>query len=124
MPQYTQKKMCSECPFRACAIPGWLGPHTPEHFHQMIHTTESLFICHTHVDKMVDAGLTEEEQEESGQHCVGMLRYMNSVIRTSRDPERSKRQIELKKIPDQPLIAPFKFREYHENSILSKAKSM
>lgn len=124
MTQYTQTRMCSECPFRANAIPGWLGPHTVEHFHQMIHTTETHFICHVDVDRMVREGFTEKEQEEHGQHCVGMLRYMNTVIRYSRDPERAQRQDELKAFEDQPLIPPFKFAEYHKVSITDRLKKI
>ena len=121
MTAFTQSKMCKECPFRAKAPAGWLGPWEVEQIHMLIHTTEEHFICHTSIDRMKEKGKSDGEIQDKGQHCVGMLRYMNTVFRQSRDPDRYKAQLRLSKIDDQALIPPFQFRQYHQAGILSKA---
>lgn len=99
MTTYRSTQMCAECPFRANALPGWLGPWTVDDIHNLVHRNESHMICHTRL--------------EQDQHCVGALRYMNSVCRQSHDEERLAAQRALREIPDQPLIPPFKFKEHH-----------
>lgn len=116
MTVYKRKKMCSECPFRAKAMNGWLGPWTVKDFEAMIHTTEDHFVCHTDIDKLKENGCTDEQIEEEGQHCVGMLRYMTSVARRSRDPERLAAQKALESTKDQAIIPPFKFGEHHRKT--------
>lgn len=104
---YDSTQMCNECPFRANAIPGWLGPYTVEQLHNLIHRNESHMLCHTRLKK--------------AQHCVGALRYMNSVCRQSRDEERFAAQKRLREIPDkQELIKPFQFRSYHDQENVIK----
>lgn len=113
MPVYNQKKMCPECPFRKKAPKGWLGPWTIEDFKQFIHR-EGTFVCHVDVARLIDEGVTEDEEiDEAGEHCVGMLRYMNAVCKRSRDPEKAAAQDRVEEIEDQPIIPPFKFEEYH-----------
>lgn len=107
--------MCAECPFRANAVRGWLGPSTPEQVNNAARGEEP-YICHLDIERMADNGADETEIEVEGQHCVGMSRYRNSICKGSRDPEQFKFQQELKKIPDKPLIPPNKFLEYHSAS--------
>ena len=121
MPQYNQKKMCSECPFRAKAPRGWLGPWTIDQIEYMIHTSEQMFLCHKSLDELQHE-LDDTELEIEAEHCVGFLRYTTSVCKRSRDPQRLAAQERLKEQPDQAVIPPFQFRKYHEKTILLSAK--
>ena len=104
--------MCAECPFRANAVRGWLGPSTPEQVNNAARGEEP-YICHMDIARLDEEGLGPEEVEEQGQYCVGMSRYRNSICKSSRDPEQFQFQQELKKVPDKPLIPPNRFLEYH-----------
>lgn len=119
MPKFTRKKMCSECPFRAIAPCGWLGPHTPDHMNQVAHS-DAGFICHTSVKQMQDCGKSGDDIADKGQQCVGMSRYRISVSKWPRDLGQSDFQRSLELVEDQPTIAPFKFLEYHKQSLLKK----
>lgn len=113
MPEYNKTKMCAECPFRANALRGWLGPWTVQDFEDFIHK-EGVFICHVDLKQKLDQGMTNEEVMEEGEHCVGMLRYMNSVCKLSRDKDKAAAQHRVAEIKDKPLISPFQFRAYHD----------
>lgn len=122
MASFNRTKMCAECPFRKKAPAGWLGPWTiaeMEEFYQF----DGDFICHVEVKQLQDNGLSEEEIDEQGEHCVGMLRYMNGSCKRSRDPEKFAAQKGLEKIKDQPVIEPWKFRQHHESKLGSVDKS-
>jgi agmatine/peptidylarginine deiminase len=112
MPRYTQSKMCNECPFRFNAPPGWLGPWKPDQIVQIIQQDEN-FICHKAINRILEKGGTEKDAEQKGQHCVGMLRYMNAMLKRSRNQQKAQRQTELKNIPDQDVINPPLFKPYH-----------
>jgi hypothetical protein len=116
MPIYKRTKMCGECPFRAKAIRGWLGPWTPEQL-EAIRRMDENFICHREVTKLKrcghSGGMTDEEVNENGQHCVGMLRYMNGMFQRSRNDEKRAAQQRLKEVADQPVLAANTFVEYH-----------
>lgn len=121
MPRYTQRKMCRECPFRANAPAGWLGPATPQEVHDTIHG-EGFYICHVSINKMIRQGIDEDEWLEEGQHCVGFLRYRSTVCKRGRDRAQSDRQTELQEIPDQSLIPPRQFKSYHERGPMARQK--
>ena len=112
MPRYDQSRMCSECPFRAKAPPGWLGPWAPEEIEAVARRDEA-FICHIDIARIEAEGEPGEVAGEHGQHCVGMLRYMNAMHKLSRDPTKARRQLELKQIQDQDVIPAGQFRAYH-----------
>lgn len=112
MPVYERCRMCPECPFRKISPRGWLGPWTVEDMEQIVHFEQHL-ICHLDVTTQQNAGLTDEQITLSGQHCVGALRYMSSVGKLSREPEKAQAQKKLKQVPDQSTIEPFKLREHH-----------
>ena len=120
MPTFERKKMCSECPFRQKSIKGWLGPWTAEEVEKMVRH-DGVFICHTEISEMMEEGYSEDEIQETGQHCVGMLRYRNTTCKLSADPETYAAQIELRQIEDEKLIPPHKFVEHH-TLILPKKK--
>lgn len=124
MPTYKRKTMCHECPFRACAPRGWLGPMTVDDLESTIHGPEmapgvhvgdlGVMICHVSIDELRRQGVTDDaETEEKGQYCVGAARYANSVLKSAHNHELHAFQQALKSVPDQPLITPFKLREYH-----------
>lgn len=115
MPKFERKVMCGECPFRKKAPAGWLGPHSIEDIEMVVHSEEP-FICHESIEEMMGRGYEGEQIEEHGQHCVGMLRYRNSMCKLSRDPQTAQAQTELRTVPDQALIPPRKFREHHEKT--------
>jgi hypothetical protein len=112
MPEFSRQKMCAECPFRANALKGWLGPWVIEDFELMIHTDFDL-ICHVDISKMQERGLSTDEIQQTGQHCVGMLRYMNSVCKLSRNGVKAAAQQAVEEIPDQPVISAWEFSKYH-----------
>lgn len=114
MPIFKRTKMCAECPFRKKAPPGWLGPWTVDEIEEFLRF-DGDFICHVEVKKLQSKGMTPPEIEINGQHCVGMLRYMNGSCKRSRGPEKYQAQKKLEKIEDQPVIEPWKFREHHES---------
>jgi hypothetical protein len=116
MPTFERKVMCDECPFRAKALPGWLGPHSIADIEKVVQSDES-FICHEEIEEMTVRGFTDAEILAEGQHCVGMLRYRNNMCKRSRDPEVSAVQTELQSVPDEPVIPMMKFREHHEKTI-------
>lgn len=112
MPVLKRKKMCNECPFRACSRRGWLGPLTIDEVENMVDTDGDL-ICHKDINKRMENGQTQEKVIEKGQHCVGILRYTNSMMKLSRDHEKAGWQKELKAIPDQSVIPARQFRDHH-----------
>ncbi len=118
MPSYRRTTMCSECPFRAIAAPGWLGPWTPEEVEAMVRGDQN-FICHPEITALKSKGLSEIRVEAKGQHCVGFLRYMSSLCQRSRDPEKAEFQDKLKKIKDVPLIPARTFVEHHRRGIVA-----
>lgn len=112
MPKYTREKMCRECPFRAASLRGWLGPHTIEYFEDLI-ARDVGFICHTDVGRKLARDMSEDEIKIEGQHCVGMLRYLNGMLKLSRDPDRAAAQRAIRDVPDAPTIPPREFRDHH-----------
>ncbi len=117
MPVYNRKKMCAECPFSAKSIPGWLGPWSIEDFENFL-KFDGTFICHMDVERLhgeedAEDHVFDEEVEKLGQHCVGMLRYMNSMCKLSRDPEKAAAQNVIRETPDKPVIQVPNFREHH-----------
>ena len=112
MPSYRRKKMCKECPFRASAPSGWLGPWTIDEIEQIVQFDVNL-ICHVAVANKQKRGLSNHEIGETGQHCVGMLRYMNSMCKLSRDPDKMNAQQKVRTVDDIPVIAPNGFRNHH-----------
>lgn len=116
MPTYKRRVMCAECPFRANAIKGWLGPSTPEQVNAATRSEEP-YICHVSMNALVAKGEdSPEELEELGQHCVGMARYRSSICKSSRDPEAFAFQQAVKTVPDKPVIPANKFLEHHGGS--------
>jgi hypothetical protein len=115
MPQYKKTKMCKECPFRAKAPKGWLGPWDATDIKNMVHG-ESSFICHTEINSMAGKGCGEKEISEKGNHCVGFLRYRNKVCKTSKDPSQRAHQHKLREIDDQEVIPAFQFVDHHEGA--------
>jgi hypothetical protein len=126
MPVYKRTKMCSECPFRQQSTRGWLGPWTPEQL-EAIRRMDEVFICHREVAKLKGRpnlegdnceitdtdGLSDEAINARGQHCVGMLRYMNGMCQLSRDEEKRAAQRRLKEVADQPVLKVNTFIEHH-----------
>jgi hypothetical protein len=133
MPVYKRKKMCSECPFRACAPRGWLGPMTVDDVEQFVHGMKVApncfvgdmgdMICHTDTAKLADKGKTPDQILAQGQQCVGMIRYANSVMKLSKNPAVREFQEAVAKVPDQPTIERFKLREHHDVAGIVAAKS-
>jgi hypothetical protein len=121
MPTFDRKVMCDECPFRKAALPGWIGPHSIEDIEKVVHSEEP-FICHESIEEMMVRGYEGEEIEEHGQHCVGMLRYRNAMCKRSRDPETAQAQLDLKSVPDEPMIPATKFREHHEKPLIRRKR--
>lgn len=85
---------------------------TAEQLNSAVHG-EDVLICHKDIGRLVEKGMTEDEIETSGQHCVGMARYRTSVCKSLRDPASNQFQRRLEEIADQPLIAPHKLLEHH-----------
>lgn len=112
MPIYERTRMCKECPFRLKAPRGWLGPWSVDDIEDMLRFDHE-FICHLDVTRCQKLGMTSYEIRSRGHHCVGMLRYMNSMLRLSRDQQRARFQQTLKKRKDQPVLPPHGFREHH-----------
>lgn len=121
-----RKVMCAECPFRRNAAPGWLGPWTPKQINQIAESDED-FICHKSVEALAAEGLSDIEIDTFGQHCVGMLRYRNTLAKLSRDPQVARWQRELREVPDQPVLAARTFMSHHErlprSAVLSDCKT-
>lgn len=116
MPVFRRKKMCDECPFRAAAPRGWLGPWTVDQFHDAIHG-EDVVICHSDAAKKYDQGLNMDEVRAVGQHCVGIMRYRESVFKCPRDPKVRAAQEAIEKVADQSVIPPFQFRDFHSQPL-------
>jgi len=115
--------MCSECPFRAKAPPGWLGPWTVDQLEGAIHAHGvCTFVCHLDIAARKKRKQSDSVIDRLGDHCVGFLRYMTAVFKLSRDSEQAAAQSRLEAIPDQPVIAPFKLRDHHENGLGRLAK--
>jgi hypothetical protein len=128
MPVYERTKMCAECPFRAKAIKGWLGPLTIDDLEQSVHGVKiggafvgdlGEIVCHMEIDRMQDEmneqgePIDDDRIAEEGQQCVGMIRYANSLCKRSRVREVRDFQATVKATPDEPTIPPFKLREHH-----------
>lgn len=121
MPVYKRKKMCSECPFAANALRGYLGPMTVDDLEKSVHGPIpgigdlGDMICHISIDQLRKKGIkTDEQTLAKGQQCVGMIRYANSVHKQARREEVLKFQKAVKETKDRPTIPPFKLREYHK----------
>ena len=117
MPTYERKKMCKECPFAQDSIKGWLGPWSIEDFENFVRF-DGTFICHMDVARLQGGDdseecLDDEEIEEQGHHCVGMLRYMSGMCKLSRDLQKAQFQNEIKTVKDRPVLKPNTFREHH-----------
>jgi hypothetical protein len=122
MPVYKRTKMCAECPFRADAPRGWLGPLTVEDLMKTVHGATKIgptyvgdmgdMICHMDLLSLPKK-LTQDQIIEQGQMCVGMVRYTNSICKRSRRPELAEFQDKLSQVEDVPTIPPGKLREYH-----------
>jgi len=113
MPKYSKRVMCSECPFRANALKGWLGPLSADDVNIVVHS-DLPYICHVDMDKLASEGKGGPDNlEKLGEHCVGMARYRQSVCKRPRDPEAAAFQDAVVKVADKPIIAPFQFVKYH-----------
>lgn len=121
MPIYERCQMCAECPFRANAPSGWLGPWSIGDVEEMLQG-DSTFICHTEVAEMKgdNEDIEDDIIAEEGQHCVGFLRYMSSLCKLSRDPDKAAAQRELKTVPDLAVIPAWQFRKHHEQMLAKK----
>jgi len=113
MSTFERKVMCDECPFRANSLKGWLGPHSIKDIKKIVQS-DAIFICHEEIEEMNFRGFRDKEIIEKGQHCIGILRYRNSVCKRSRDKETSQVQDDLKTVPDQDVIPPNKLLEHHD----------
>jgi hypothetical protein len=124
MPTYKRTKMCSECPFRANAPRGWLGPLAVDDLEDAVHGPRiagtnlhygdiGVLICHKEIDKLKRRGRNPSQIAAEGQQCVGMLRYANACLKDSRVREVSDFQTKLLDVPDQPVIPAGKLREHH-----------
>ncbi len=124
MPTYNRTRMCRECPFRANAPRGWLGPLTIDEIEDACYGPlvpgtglrigdVGDLICHVDVGKRLAAGEDDDEIEEAGQQCVGMMRYVNNCLKRAHRPEVAEFQDRLKAVEDQPVIEARKFREHH-----------
>lgn len=134
MPVYERLKMCKECPFRANAPPGWLGPLTVDDLLQTVHGPYipgtkvhvgdiGHMICHVDIARLAAKGLDDDQILEQGQQCVGAIRYANSACKDARDPEVLDFQERVAATPDQPVIPARMLREYHESGALHMAKA-
>lgn len=110
MPTYDRLTMCHECPFRAAAPAGWLGPWTVEDVLHMLRR-DADFICHTDLKR-----LDESEAQQRGQHCVGFLRYQRACKQLSRDPVKAAAQGLLDHTPDVPVLPMFSFGPHHQRA--------
>lgn len=132
MPVYKRTKMCAECPFRADAPRGWLGPLTVEDLLKTVHGPTKIgssyvgdigdLVCHmdlAHLPK----NLTPDQILEQGQMCVGMVRYANSIIKRAHRPDLAEFQDRLCQVKDDPTIPPGKLAEYHTLSMATKKAS-
>lgn len=139
MPTYERMKMCSECPFRANAAPGWLGPLTIDDLEKAVHGPEVIttndgmkihlgdvgdMICHKSVAAMKRKKVPEKQMLRRGQQCVGMIRYANAVMKRAHRPEVREFQAAVEHVPDKPVIEAFKLREYHEAAFDEYQKSL
>lgn len=117
--------MCHECPFRAAAPPGWLGPLTIDDLEDACHGPKipgteyrsgdvGTLICHVDVSQRMARDQDEDEIELMGQQCVGMIRYVNGCLKRAHDPEVATFQDRLEEIEDKPVIAPRQLRAHHE----------
>lgn len=105
-------KMCEQCPFRADAPRGWLGPHSPAQLNKIIHG-ETPFACHVDRQRFLDD--VEVDVVVAGvEHCVGIMRYRDSVCKRPRDRDAALRQDLVADLPDDPIIPPFQFVAHHE----------
>lgn len=136
MPTLKRKTMCDECPFRACALKGWLGPLSIDEIEKAVHGPVQFklpegspvpygyvgdvgeLICHKSINAMVDVGKTDEQIHQNGQMFVGFLRYVNSVCKEAKTFEVNNMQSAVEKVPDKPLIQAFQFRNYHSSGAL------
>ena len=138
MPTYKRKVMCSECPFRANAIAGWLGPWTVDDLEKAVHGPEMLvtndgmrvflgdigdMICHKSMDAMAAKGVPTKSMLRRGQQCVGMIRYTNAVCKNAYRPEVQQFQAEVAETPDKPIIPAFELRKYHEENAVFRPDS-
>lgn len=112
MPSYRQTKMCKECPFRASAPAGWLGPWRPEQVDAAVRNDEPV-VCHLSVARLRKAGRSDADIEAVGAHCVGALRYASAMCKLSRDPEKAAAQLHLKKVVDLPVVPAHGFVAHH-----------
>lgn len=129
MPVYKRTKMCAECPFRADAPRGWLGPLTVEDLMKTVHGPTKIgsgyvgdvgdLVCHMDLAHLPKE-LTPEQIIEQGQMCVGMVRYTNSVFKRSRRPELEAFQDLLETVKDVPTIPRWKLEEYHTLTMATK----
>lgn len=131
MPIYKRMKMCSECPFRANAAPGWLGPWTVDDLEKAVHGPEVIttndgmkihlgdvgdMICHMSAAAMKRKKVPESQMLKRGQQCVGMIRYTNAVMKRAHRPKVCEYQAAVAHVPDKPIIKAFGLREYHEEA--------
>lgn len=110
--RFTQRKMCAECPFRAAAAPGWLGPYSVEELAQAVHMDGEL-ACHVDVKKQHRKHGEDADVSDVVQHCVGMLRYQRSVCKIPQNADQAAAGRRLVAIPDVPLIPPGQFQAHH-----------
>lgn len=93
--KFTQKEPCAECPYTG-KIPGWIGAHDhPQEFHDVV-VQDVPFACHMSANARKESPEQSCQPDSKSQHCVGYMLYMNRMIKSSRRPEVSKRQVELK----------------------------
>lgn len=106
------KRMCRECPFRANALPGWLGNNAPEYWHHLIHSGGEI-ACHMAVGKMERDGEEQDVIDATAPLCVGSVRYRHSVCKSPPTTACERVLEDVKNVADQPTIAPMRFYEHH-----------
>jgi hypothetical protein len=79
-------------------MPGWIGAHDhPQEFHDAV-LQDIPFSCHMSAIARKESPLDSCMPNSKSQHCVGYMLYMNRMIKSSRRPEVSQRQRELKEL--------------------------
>jgi hypothetical protein len=63
-------KPCGDCPWRVDALPGWLGPTSPEQWAACVHA-DGKIVCHVHPNVQ----------------CAGAAIHRANVVKSPRDPD-------------------------------------
>lgn len=108
---HSQRRMCSQCPFRKNAAGGWLGAYTPQEVIDTVRS-ETPFPCHAQVDYDDPAWA---EKLDGKPHCAGHMQMAKAMCKLPRDLEHSRavRAIEIEK---NHLGSPAAFLEHHQEA--------